>query len=414
MLWIGIFFPSLTDSLVCKSLKDSVTQIAYGYSNHLHWMDDCTIVIEIERSFTIYKGRRSLLKQLHHQIEALEYICQYGAAPNATAASLMASHSILCWNQDDLEQQLSSWPTPNLPLPSKVIDELLRCGLKTVGHLRAQASDQRIRRFGTALHQYIERLYGNLPTLISYWKPKNEYYRRIDLPHAVENTKHLEHQIQYALTHLDDWLIKNDRVLSHLILRCKHEPSHDLTYPDLVIKIGLSQPSSNKVHLENLIKLKLENLLVKKPLVTLIIQCQSIQNYQPPQSDLLDRRLHNHSWADLIDHLRIRLGKDSVCKVTPKPHHQPEKSWAWHTEDTNSMYDVKPTQRPTWILPTPITLDPKPLTLESGPERIESDWWNDSFCQRDYWVAVEPNGRRIWIFHEHQPRTGWFIHGIFG
>lgn len=414
MIWVGLFFPKLSESADYQHIKKVIAQISYGYSDQIHWIKPSILVLEIQKSLLMYENASSLLTQLCKQITNLNIELRYGVAPNAMAASLMATKAKTCWNQNDLEKQLDIWSIEDLPLLSKAIDELISCGLKTVGHLKSQASDQVIRRFGMHCHQYIAQLYGEIPTIIQRWSPITDYYHRIDPTHPVETTQQLEHQTRQALMDLESWLVQNDRVLSTLIIRCKHEVLSHKNQPDLLIEIGLSQPSSDKTHLEHLIHLKLENLIIQSPLIGIIIRCQSIQNHQPPQLDLLTGKQRNHLWNDLIDRLRMRLGHEGLSNVMPCPHHQPEQSWSWCYKDDppNIVIDIR--RRPTWILSEPSPCSPNTLTLESGPERIETGWWEARFCQRDYWVASEPNGRRLWVFHEHQPRTGWFIHGIFG
>jgi protein ImuB len=52
--------------------------------------------------------------------------------------------------------------------------------------------------------------------------------------------------------------------------------------------------------------------------------------------------------------------------------------------------------------------------IEDGPERIESGWWDGHDVRRDYYVARNPGGVRMWIFRERSAAGGWFLHGVFG
>ena len=53
------------------------------------------------------------------------------------------------------------------------------------------------------------------------------------------------------------------------------------------------------------------------------------------------------------------------------------------------------------------------LRLRSGPERIETRWWTGQEVCRDYYVADNARGMRLWIFHEREGERRWFLHGIF-
>lgn len=75
--------------------------------------------------------------------------------------------------------------------------------------------------------------------------------------------------------------------------------------------------------------------------------------------------------------------------------------------------------RPLWMLDEPQRLAPARgswpgLRLESGPERIETGWWDGGDVARDYYVAIDARGRRLWIFRRRFIPRHWFLHGIFG
>jgi protein ImuB len=52
------------------------------------------------------------------------------------------------------------------------------------------------------------------------------------------------------------------------------------------------------------------------------------------------------------------------------------------------------------------------LILKEGPERIESGWWDGNGVARDYYVAYQPRGVKLWIFQERQSKR-WYLHGMF-
>ena len=46
-------------------------------------------------------------------------------------------------------------------------------------------------------------------------------------------------------------------------------------------------------------------------------------------------------------------------------------------------------------------------------ERIETGWWDGKPVGRDYFVAANPSGARLWIYRELSGDKNWYLHGIF-
>ena len=55
----------------------------------------------------------------------------------------------------------------------------------------------------------------------------------------------------------------------------------------------------------------------------------------------------------------------------------------------------------------------KSIEIISGPERIETYWWSGTDVRRDYYVALEQNGSRLWIYRERSGEKNWYLHGYF-
>jgi protein ImuB len=145
----------------------------------------------------------------------------------------------------------------------------------------------------------------------------------------------------------------------------------------------------------------------------------------------MDRRQSGAGVPQLIERLRARLGTEAVYGLCLVPEHRPESAWcvaepALPAATRNRRRGPKPESanqipgRPLWLLVEPQLLDgDQPcfegmLELEQGPERIESGWWDGRDVQRDYYVARNPAGVRLWVFRERRTPRRWFLHGVFG
>ncbi len=413
MSWLGLYFCSSQDHEQWPQTQQWIARVAYEYSDQLTWLDQVTLVVEIQKSQKLYATPETLLTHLTETLRPLRQQYRLGTAPNPMAAGLMARLGTRCDNQASLMNVLDHCPIDLTPLPDQAQKSLYRCGIDTLGAFNALPIDQRVRRFGQAINLHIQKLYGQQPTLIEPWHPQDQYYRRIDLIDPITSKQRLQHYLDKACEELKSWLIKRNQALTAVMIRCKYERPGSANQSDLTFELTLAKPSFDQQHLKALITLKIDQLTIERPINGIVIQCESTSQHTPSSNDLFDRNQQQGDWPQLLDHLKARLGERAMTGISPYPHHQPEHAWRWRQPDqVNDLDDAK--HRPSWLLPEPVACHRDQLVLKQGPERIETGWWDNNPCQRDYWIAQEPNGRTLWVFHEHKPRMGWFIHGIFG
>jgi protein ImuB len=48
----------------------------------------------------------------------------------------------------------------------------------------------------------------------------------------------------------------------------------------------------------------------------------------------------------------------------------------------------------------------------SAPERIQTAWWTDEPCHRDYYQVITHAGSRMWLYRDLHT-SQWFLHGVF-
>ena len=77
--------------------------------------------------------------------------------------------------------------------------------------------------------------------------------------------------------------------------------------------------------------------------------------------------------------------------------------------------------RPVWLMRRPLRINQNgnrlelngPLKLQDERERIETGWWDGKPIGRDYFVASNPAGAKLWVYRELAGNREWFLHGIF-
>ena len=147
-------------------------------------------------------------------------------------------------------------------------------------------------------------------------------------------------------------------------------------------------------------------------------------------SDPISPPISRGNLNQLIEQLQARLGEHHVKSINSVAEHCPEyaSQQADYLEfDTpGKKREAVATQvalhpRPFWLLEQPLQLrirrgrlyHRKAITIVSGPERIETHWWSGTDVRRDYYVAREQNGSRLWIYRERGADKRWFLHGFF-
>ena len=200
--------------------------------------------------------------------------------------------------------------------------------------------------------------------------------------------------------------------------------------PATRVRLALLQASRTPRHLLTLLRERLERVRLPAPVVGLELRSGEFRSLVQPSTELFgdmarEARATPDRVAQLVERLRARLGEQAVFGVRLVPEHRPEA--AWRAIDPVFMRPAQtelrdPVRRPLWMLAEPQALTVEHgqpchggrLDIESGPERIETGWWDGHDAARDYYVARQSRGARLWIFRERRGERRWFLQGVFG
>jgi len=391
-----------------RSLLDQLALGAWRASSRVVQAPPDSVLLEIGGSRRLYGGLRSLVETLCAQLECAGLPVQTGSAPVPATARLFARHGLRAASPGAMREKLYRLPLKTLALDERQAHALAGCGLKHVADLLRLPKPERARRFGPALNRHLARLEGRAPTPLTAWQPPEEFRLRLELPAASSDRSALLFVLRRALARLAHWLDVRDRALTRLQVALKREDGGG----SVALQVGLSRPGMDEKRLLELLALKLENLDLPGPVEAVELQAESTGEHRPPQADLWNGNNRGDAWPALLDRLKARLGEDGLAGLAIRPDHRPEKAWRWVEPGTLVRCEDE-RARPTWLLPEPQSCRRENLHLEEGPERIEAGWWDGEECRRDYFIARDRHGRRLWVFREHRPREGWFVQGLF-
>ena len=386
---------------------EQIALAAYGHSHQVVLAPPDTVLLEIAGSRRLRGGLKTLLNQLQADLHAQGLQVRCGTATVPAAARLLARlnrHS----GTDSLRAILDGLAIDELDQAPDRIRSLVGCGLETLGELMRLPAPERARRFGPSLNTELNRLYGLEATPLAGWQPPERYRQRLELPVASDRAQALLFAFNRALDHLGGWLQVRDHALTRLQVTLEREDGGQ----PIGLSLSLARPGFDRTRLVELLALKLDRTRLAAAIAALVLKAETSAEHRPPQADLWSGHNRGDAWPALLDRLNARLGETQLSGIAPKADHRPEKAWAWVAPGT-SVPCTETRPRPNWLLPAPRPCRRADFRLEEGPERIEAGWWDGQDCRRDYWVARDRHGRKVWIFREHQPRTGWFLHGLF-
>ena len=376
------------------------------------------ILIEISGCLRLFGGLRPLSGRIRSGLAELGYRATVVIAPTPTAALLLARDGVdtSIGDRHELRRALVRLRLALLEQPAQTVALLATLGVHTIGDWLSLPRDGLARRFGQNFLDEIDRALGLLPDPRPPFAVPDRYSTSLELPAPVQETEPLLFAAKRLILELAGHLAVRQLGVTRLRLDLGHV--HHATTPVL---LGLSAPSRDAGHLVTLLREKLATVELPAAVENLCLVAQETRPLGSQNQALFaDGRPSREERWRIIEHLRARLGTQAVHGLEMFPDHRPElafrKSLPGHAGDGHcELY------RPLWLLsrPRPMRADgllPKtdaPLTLLDGPERVETGWWDDFDVKRDYFVARDGSGAKLWLFRERTGRKDWFLHGIF-
>ncbi len=376
--------------------------------------DDC-LLLEIGASLTLFGGLSAVLRQVTTGLATLGHRVHLAAAPTPDAAALLARHrpGSQVLKLADLPKVLAPLPLECLDIEVRVSERLLGFGLRTIGECRRLPPPALGRRAGPQFLAHLGRLFGSLSRPLAMFVPPEQFNREVALEAPVTDSAGLRPPLRRLLLELQGFLrMRQAGIQVARLDLLSGEDCHPLW-------LRLAGASREASRLENLFDEHLQRWALPAPVKALRLVGEVLIDDAGPVRDLFDAVV-GEPQAQLLDRLRARLGDDAVHGITATADHRPGLDWAYCVPGEEFAGTIT-ALRPAWLLREPQrlravagqpSLDGR-LTLLGGPERIEGGWWDGSDVARDYYIASQRSGRRLWIYRERRARGGWYLHGLF-
>jgi len=393
------------------------------------------LLLEVAGSLHLFAGvaglRRELVEEcLHLRVRP---VLAFAPTPLAALTAARAGQALVITDPAQLVGQLAPLPLSALRWPEETRVRLARVGVRTIGAALRLPRAGFARRFGVAQLAMLDALTGHTRELHATFQAPVRFRRRRELDCELSDQGQLLGELAPLITALAAFLTARQCGVVELECRLVHRQA-----PPTRCVLTLAAPCADEQQLATLVGERLNALQLPAPVRACELRADQLLPQRPPGRCLWQPGEHGGEAGEesggLIDRLRARLGPEAVHGLSLHQEHRPEGAWTTtppppvsarraargHTADAPN--EAAAPRRPLWLLPVPQRLAVRNglprrrglLRLMSDPERIETGWWDGGEVSRDYYIAIDPHGVRLWVFRERAAPHGWFLHGVFG
>lgn len=366
------------------------------------------LLLEIGSCLRLHHGLDNLLDMMASGLAEMGYACQHACAPTPHGAWLLAlgETQAIIREPAQLEQSLSRLSIDLLDQSPAILEGLEKVGVSTLGDCLRLPRAGLARRFGKGLLDELDRVLGKRPEARTFFVPPPSFERRLELPASAHEAEALLFAASRLLPELEGYLRLCHGGVQQLELACRHDHM-----PDTVVQLGFVQPTQDARRMQLLLRETLARTRLAAPVHTILLNALHILSLESSNGDLFHEQEMEGDGNLLLERLRIRLGKEAVYGLAPATDHRPERAWR-QCEAGSEAAALGNLHRPLWLLDKPLPCRDGRLVLKAGPERIQSGWWDGSDVARDYYVAQDQRGARLWVYCDHVSGE-WFVHGLF-
>ena len=414
-----------------RELLQTVAEWTVRFTPRISLEPPDAVLLEVRGSLRLFGGARKLCARLRAELQAagLEPCLALTPTPLASLWLARSGTEAALRRREELASALAPLLLACTRWPGRSLETLATMGVRTIGDCRRLPRDGFARRFGPGLLDMLDRALGQRPDPRESFIAHERFAARRDLEPEIIDTALLDAACGSVLNELGAFLRKRRRSVQALELRLVHRES-----PPTRLRLRFVEPVADTARIARLLSERLARTVLPAPVRALRLRSGPLVESREASTELfaMDRRQSGAGVPQLIERLRARLGAEAVYGLRLVPEHRPESAWCvaeptlpatTHIRGRSSKPKFVPTAegKPLWLLAEPHPLEgaERPcfegtLDLEQSPERIESGWWDGRDVQRDYYIARNPVGARLWVFRDRRPPGRWFLHGVFG
>jgi protein ImuB len=419
-LWYAAVFPELIEAERPAAALRRLCLHAQAFTSFVSAEPPNALLLEIKGSVKLFGS----LQSLHAGIDAcwrrLALQASSATAPSTLAALWLARAAnragppLSFQDPQLLHSHLAKLPIACTAWDIERLKTLRAMGVTQVGELLRLPRAGLARRLDPAMVRDLDIALARQPAPRRAFVPRERFRERCDFETEIEHVAYLEKALEPLIERCAQFLRQRQAGIQTFELRLKFREG-----PAMRVPLGLASITGEYRRLMDVLCQKLTRLTLKAPVRGMELISGSLRGLPAGSLDAFaGMGAGSHDSApQLVERLRARLGEAAVYGVVLIPEHRPEAAWRRVHElrlsgsprvGEGTLDPHMP--RPVWLLHEPLPVL-KPVILQ-GPERIESGWWDGKGVARDYYVARQSHGGRLWVFQERQSKR-WYLHGVF-
>ena len=367
------------------------------------------LLLEVSTCLTLFGGNESLREQLRQALAGAGHHANLALAPSPAAAEVLARLGLetVVTQTAGLRSLLGPLPLAAVGLEANVLQRLSRTGVQTLADAWRLPRDGLTRRYGLELINRLDALAGHDSRLPRQFHRPPRFAAGRELPTELEKLDHFFPAVEQLLVNLADFLRQRDAATQAVELRLLH-----YRRPPTAIALSLRQASRDPQHCGRLLREKLERTPLPAPVLAVKLLSEAIVPFQPRSFSLFDDEAREQDWQSALEQLQGRLGHQALQYPLAAAEHRPERAGILSPTPATGQVALAP--RPLWLLISPKPLNPAELHFAADSECIASGWWDGAPVRRDYRIAHDRAGRKLWVFRDLKSGGGWYCHGLFG
>ncbi|HET7204114.1 MAG TPA: DNA polymerase Y family protein [Steroidobacteraceae bacterium] len=413
-----------------RQLLEAVARHGLHFTPRVSLEPPDDVLLEVRGSLRLFGGARQLCHRLEREIgEATGATVRFAITPSPLASAWFArmhagERPVLVRSREELASRIAPLPLACTRWPEKVLQTLATMGVRTVGECLRLPRDGFARRFGANLLAMLDRATGRLAEPRPAFAAHEKFALRRDLEPEVDDTARLGLVLEPMLAELCRFLRERSRGVQAIEVQLRHRES-----PLTRVRLRFVQPvGAQPQRIGALLRERLARLELPEPVRNVRLVSGPLIDLHSDAPELFahDRRESGENVPELIERLRARLGYEAVHGLACVAEHRPEAAWRAVEEPSPALRATSPAAagegegegegaRPLWLLEAPEPCDARHLEIEEGPECIETGWWDGHDVARDYYLARNRHGARLWVFRNRRETGpgGWYLHGWF-